>query len=532
VEKATAGPGFGPGEVSSLNSFHWEIEFPEVFTRNNPGFDASVGNPPFAGKNTITASNGANYLQWLLELHENSHGNADLVAHFYRRAFNLLRNGGAFGLIATNTIAQGDTRGTGLRWIRHHDGTIFAARKRIRWPGEAAVVVSAVHVHKGALSGPFDLDGRQVERITAFLFHAGGDDDPARLEENANKSFQGSIVLGMGFTFDDTDKKGVANPIALMHELIRKDPRNSERIFPYIGGEEVNDSPTHMHHRYVINFGQMSETEARRWPALMEIVEANVRPERLKQADEYGRKNWWQFLRPRPELHAAIAGFPRVLVTTLHQHFLAITFLRGDSVFSHALGVFAVDDFVRFGILQSRIHDVWARQFGSSMKDDLRYTPSDCFETFPFPVGWQESAGLDRVGRDYYGHRAALMVELNEGLTKTYNRFHDPTEIDPGITRLRDLHDAMDYAVLDAYGWSDIKPTSEFIPEAGDGEEEPVAKKAKFRYRWPDYTRDDVLARLLDLNGRRATEQGQHITGRGVHEEGRLPAKVPLPLLE
>ncbi len=164
------------------------------------------------------------YPVWLQTIHEESHGNADLVAHFYRRAFNLLRPDGAFGLIATNTIAQGDTRSTGLRWIRHHDGTIFAARKRVKWPAAAAVVVSVVHVHKGALGGPFDLDGRSVDRITAFLFHAGGDDDPVPLPENEGKSFIGSYVLGMGFTFDDTDQNGVANPIALMHELIRKNP--------------------------------------------------------------------------------------------------------------------------------------------------------------------------------------------------------------------------------------------------------------------------------------------------------------------
>ena len=111
-----------------------------------------------------------------------------------------------------------------------------------------------VHVAKGMLPGSYWIDGREVPRITAFLFHDGGDDDPEALEANAGKSFQGSIILGMGFTFDDTDTKGVANPIALMHELIAKDPRNAERIFPYIGGEEVNDSPTHAHHRYVIDF--------------------------------------------------------------------------------------------------------------------------------------------------------------------------------------------------------------------------------------------------------------------------------------
>src|SRR5262249_28724460 len=100
-----------------LLPFHWTVEFPEVFGRDNPGFDAIVGNPPFAGKNTITAGNRKNYLPWLQTLHEGAHGNADLVAHFFRRAFGLLRQDGVFGLIATNTIGQGDTRDTGLAEI-------------------------------------------------------------------------------------------------------------------------------------------------------------------------------------------------------------------------------------------------------------------------------------------------------------------------------------------------------------------------------------------------------------------------------
>ena len=116
-------------------------------------------------------------------------------------------------------------------------------------------------------SVPILLDTRLVERITAFLFDEGGNDDPYKLSANANKSFQGSIVLGMGFTFDDTNLD--ATPISEMHRLIEKDPRNAERIFPYIGGEEVNSSPTHAHHRYVINFGEMTEQESRQWPDLM-----------------------------------------------------------------------------------------------------------------------------------------------------------------------------------------------------------------------------------------------------------------------
>ena len=116
------------------------------------------------------------------------------------------------------------------------------------------MVVSVLHIGKGSVTDRKQIDGRDVERITAFLFHRGRHDDPARLKANADKSFIGSYILGMGFTFDDTDTKGVASSLAEMHRLIEQDPHNQEVIFPYIGGAEVNNSPTHAHHRYVINF--------------------------------------------------------------------------------------------------------------------------------------------------------------------------------------------------------------------------------------------------------------------------------------
>ncbi len=118
-----------------LVPFHWEVEFPEVFARASSGFDAVVGNPPFAGKNTLASANPVGYPDWLKLIHEGTHGNADLVAHFFRRMFDQLRAAGTLGLIATNTIGQGDTRSTGLRWICTHGGEIYAARRRVKWPG-------------------------------------------------------------------------------------------------------------------------------------------------------------------------------------------------------------------------------------------------------------------------------------------------------------------------------------------------------------------------------------------------------------
>jgi hypothetical protein len=493
--------------AAAPTTFHWHIEFPEVFSRSNPGFDAFVGNPPFMGGSKISTNLGSAYLDWVLALHPGSHGNGDLVAQFFRRAFVLLRSNGTFGLIATNTISQGDTRSTGLSSIRRAGGIIYEARKRVKWPAGAAVVVSVVHVSKGPLNAPFALDGRPVDLITAFLFPSGGDEVPGKLLENAAKAFLGSKIYGQGFTFDDSDGSGVANPISLMHELIREDPRNAERILPYIGGEEVNDSPTHSHHRYVINFGQMSEAEARQWPNLMAIVEAKVKPGRLAQKRDIRAKYWWRYGEVAPALYEAIRGLDRVLVVSRVGQALAFTFCDTGPVFAESLVVVTSSRAAALSLMQSRAHEVWARTLASSMKDDLRYTPSDCFETFPFPPSWESNASLDAAGRTYCDFRAGLMARRGEGLTKTYNRFHDPDEHDPGVERLRDLHAVMDRAVLDAYGWTDISTACEFIldhEDEGDDEAGKARRRKKpWRYRWPDEIRDEVLARLLALNSER-----------------------------
>ena len=522
-----------------LAPFHWEVEFPEVFEPENPGFDAMVGNPPYAGKNTVSAANVVGYQDWLKEAHVESHGASDLVAHFFRRAFNLIRPRGAFGLIATNTIAQGDTRSTGLRYICEEGGDIYDVRTRVKWPGLAAVVVSVLHIAKGRLPGQKRLDGRAVEKITAFLFHRGGSRDPARLKANAGRSFQGSIVLGMGFTFDDTAREGVATSLADMRELLAKNLDNRSAVRPFIGGEELNADPSHGHHRYIIDFrdyplgrhdiGERWEDasaerrkELRRydvvpldypyavaadWPDLLAIVKERVKPDRDRQKRNALRDRWWHYAEKRPGLYRAISKLKRVLVISSVGQHAAFALLPTQMVYSHALIVFPFDTHAAFCALQSRPHEVWTRSFGSSMKDDLRYTPSDCFETFPFPTDWEAHADLEAPGKAYYSYRATLMIDNNEGLTRTYNRFHDPNDDAPAIRKLRNLHAAMDRAVLDAYGWQDIPTDCEFLLDYEIDEDEWGTKKKPYRYRWPDEVRDEVLARLLELNAERAERE-------------------------
>ena len=597
--------------------FNWEVEFPEVFDhdRKNPGFDVIIGNPPFAGKNTTINAHPEGYLDWLKIVHPESHGNSDIVAHFFRRAFTIIRKQGTIGLIATNTIAQGDTRSSGLRFICNNGGTIYNAQKRVKWPGIAAVVISIINIIKGNYAQPKNLNGRLEDKITAFLFGKGGNDDPKVLLANTNKSFVGSYVLGMGFTFDDSNPE--ATSIEEMHRLIEKDPRNAERIFPYIGGEEVNSSPTHSHHRYVIDFFDKSEEESGQWPDLMQIVKDKVKPIRDVQKRDALREKWWQYAEKRPGLVKAIAKLDRVLVISAqaYTHF-SLAFLPSNRVFSHALCVIAIESYSDFCTLQSRVKEIWARFFSGTAMDLSRYNPSDCFETFPFPLipdpsptreagsqkidispasileeensqktnispspklgeelgervvevsppsptlppVWEKGAGvelspspsmgeglgvretLETIGKEYYEYRAELMIRNNQGLTDTYNRFHNPQENHPDILKLRQLHTQMDLAVLKAYGWEDLDTTCGFALDYLDLDEDndippeaqdriasgdyffPTAEEAMhfdslistgrrklpWRYRWCETTHDEVLARLLDLNQSRYEEE-------------------------
>ena len=199
-------------------------------------------------------------------------------------------------------------------------------------------------------------------------------------------------------------------------------------------------------------------------PELLHIVEERVKPKRYDANRKAHRERWWRYAETRPGLNAAVSGLDRVLVISQVTTHLAFAFVSTRKVFSHRLYVFADDRDAFFGSLQSRVHETWCRALGSSLGDGPMYSAEDCFETFPFPDHWESRPDLDAASNAYYEHRAALMVANNEGLTRTYNRFHDPYERSPGIVRLRELHSAMDRAVLAAYGWDDIPTDCDFFP--------------------------------------------------------------------
>jgi hypothetical protein len=502
---------------------HWELEFPEVFGATNPGFDVVAGNPPFLGGTRMSSVMGMQYFQFLGGAFPPCEHHCDLVAYFFRRAFSLLRNGGTLGLIATNTVSQGDTREGGLREILQSGGRIYTALRRYRWPGPVAVVVSVVHVAKRITVSPSILDGKEVKRISAYLVNGQNDDSPARLSENPYFSL-GSKIYGQGFLFADGDPE--CSPLIERDRILAKRPEYESRIRPYIGGSDILAHPRQMSDRYVILLTDLErEEDLAQYPELERIVREKVKPERDVLGSNPNnaplKRRWWAFQAHRPELYRRLASMGRVLATSNVNPHLAFALIPSNSVYSQKVILFAIDGHSGFCVVQSRVHQLWARSFGSTSMELMSYTPSDCFETFPFPAGWQTDPHIEAAGQACYEFRAALMVRNDQGLTDTYNRFHDPNERDSEILHLRELHGAMDHAVLQAYGWTNIPTDCGFFLDYEIDEETWGDKKKPYRYRWPDVVHDEVLARLLDLNQKRYQEEA----AAGLH--GKLDAAAP-----
>jgi hypothetical protein len=461
-----------------MRPFHWWLEYPEIFVGKQKGFDAVVGNPPFGGQDTIRLANGGPaYLKLLQSFWPHAHGNADLCAYFFLRAEQLLRQGGHFGLVASNTVKQGNTLDTGLRHLLNEKQvTLTRAVTDLPWPLKgAAVVVDVVQGVKGRWMEARDLNGEAVASIHSGLGSGDELNEPTVLLSNAEKCFLGAKTYGQGFVLTPEEAT----------RLIASDPRNAEIIFPYIGGQELNNNvpPTPdefvPHDRYVINFGERSEEEARKWPTLMEIVHRLVLPERELNNREAYRRYWWRFGEWRPGLNSALANMNRCLTCSRHSKHFLLAFQSTQSVFSEALVVFAISDYSNFAVLQSRVHEHWAHLLGSTLETRARYTPSSCFETFPFPRPTAaQRLHLEATGEALHRERQTLMVAFQIGMTALWNRLLDPHEDDPRILRLRETREAMDRAVLAAYGWSDVEPED----------------------------KDEIIRRLRKLNARRAAE--------------------------
>jgi hypothetical protein len=478
--------GRAPGASNPPKPFHWVLEFPEVFQRVDPGFDAIVGNPPFLGGKKLSGVVGAGYREYLVNFIASlRRGNADLVAFFFLRAASLLSSEGTFGLVATNTIAQGDTREVGLDAMIADGWRIYGGVKSAAWPGEAALAVSHVwasRTGRNNLSSSLDPATRTQGA-------------PVGLATNASVAFQGYLILGDAFFLSPDDA----------HDLREAEPEARRLVHVCLNAEDLQNLPDQTPQRFALDFGTRSAAEISKFPVTIARLGPRIESDReTRDSSAYPglQERWWQYWRPRPELRDAIGARPRVLVGPQTAKWWAVAFVPPDWVFTHALNVFALEDGGHAAVLSSTLHDAWARRYSGSLETRLRYSPSDCFQSFPFP---EDVSSLDEIGEHYLNYRKETLLSTGQGLTQIYNHVHEqPEDTTEPIEELRRLRRELDRAVTDAYGWTDTDLVHDF-------RETPLG----LRYTISDVTKTEILDRLLELNH---TQHAQEVT-QGLHDK-------------
>lgn len=338
--------------------------------------------------------------------------------------------------------------------------------------------------------GALTLRGRPV--------HVEKREAPFPLSENSGSCFLGVTVGGMGFVLTADEAS----------QLIAKNSRSREVLFPFLNGEELNTTCTFSPSRYIIDFQEWPLSRAQApvkyegpvaedFPEALLHVEATVKFQRAASSARAAKVPWWHFLRRRTEDRRLATPLKRVLVRAVMSKHHAFTFIPSDYLVNNTVVVFRFEQAAYFAALQSFAHAAWTEHFASSMHGFLRYAPQDSFVTFPMP-SWSDR--LEATGEKYFASRQNLMASRLEGLTKTYNRLHDHQEADPEIRSLRELHTKLDHEVLAGYQWDDIDLQHGFR-ETSSGLRFTVSAQAE----------REILERLLELNHQRFAEETEQV---------------------
>lgn len=492
-----------PTDYDRWKPLHWVIAAPDVIL-DRGGFEAVIGNPPFLGVKKMSGAIGTNLREWQANvLADGLGGRSDLVAYFLLRAGELAVRLGSLGLVVTNTIAQGDTRQVGLDRIAESGFTITRCIQSRQWPSaNANLEYAAIWGCMGevAAEAPLFADDQLVDAISTLLEPAGRvGSNPYRLKSNGI-AFSGCIPLGSGFVVSPDEA----------HVWFATDSRNREVVFPYLTGEDLYTQPDTTPIRYVIDFYDLSEAEARKYPIPYNRLKERALPERSRMNRKAVRERWWQFAEKRPGLRRATKNLEEVLLITVISRTLMPARVPNTAIFSNSLNVFATDSYSDQAILSSNVHQVWAMKYASGMRTDPRYTPSDVFETFPRPAPCDSLASM---GETLDVQRREIMLRRRLGLTKLYNLVNDPdiTDADIDVKRIREIHVELDHAVMLAYGWEDVPLDHGFH----------IYRQMQ-RWTVSPAARVEILDRLLEANHRRAALQGEAppVEESDVDEEG------------
>ena len=311
---------------------------------------------------------------------------------------------------------------------------------------------------------------------------------PHRLAANANLCFQGPEFIESGFFIGDRTHKS----------LLVETKKSYEVLSAVCDSEWWNETPETILRRWIIDFQDWPLERAEKYFRSLRILEKHVKPARLSSSRERDRRYWWQIAERRPALHDRASGLRRVIVIPQASHTPVFLFV-GQGFFFYDVAVICDESFGRLAVLQSAIHEAWIRAFGCAASASARYTPEQCFETFPFCPDESQSR---EMGQAFNERRNAIINSQREGVNSTYSRIHDPKESSPNIQALRDNHVILDRLVASEYGWGDLDLAHDFhkTPQG-------------VRYAISESARHEVLSRLLKLNHKRfarEVEQGLH----------------------
>ncbi|MHB1673170.1 MAG: class I SAM-dependent DNA methyltransferase [Acidobacteriaceae bacterium] len=416
-----------------------------------PQADCIIGNPPFLGGNKIRQELGDRYVEQLFALYaERVPPFADLVCYWFERASAQIHAGKCrrVGLLATQGIRGGANR-TVLERIKE-TGDIFMAWSDRPWVLEgAAVRVSLVGFDDGSQADR-TLDGAPVSTIHANLTSEANTTSATTLAENLGICFMGPSPKA---PFDIN--WGTAQTMLNAPVNVNNRP-NSDVVRPVYSGIDLVRKSRNM---WTIDFAMMPLEQAMQYEKPFEFVKANVYPVRISGRKAIYGERWWQYARPRVEMREALVDLSRHIATPATAKHRIFVWIRPEFLCNQGTLVFAREDDYFFGVLHSRIHEVWALHMGTALEDRPRYTPSSTFETFPFP--WPP--GHEPNGNPLVEAIAAAARELVEKRDAWLNPPDAPPEelskrtltnlYNARPTWLAELHRKLDEAVFAAYGW-------------------------------------------------------------------------------
>ena len=473
--------------------FHWPLEFPEVFLREHHGFDAFIGNPPFLGNRLWKGTQGPS-LQRIVQLVLGvAPGKIDLSVAFHRRAAELLRVNGGYGLLATNNIAEGSAVTVGLEQISGQ-GEFYFTRKGLPWPGSASTVVAIVCFAKGNWSGQRLCDGVACNRIGP------------RLEPEVAGGWEPKPLHDAVFAFEGVNNsKGLAFVITDQHPWFdRLKSENKSLLRPYVTGDDITSGALTRLERWALDIADMSlEAVAEHWPIahafLTEVVEPTRTPQALKSYKGLIDR-WWQFWNHRAEQMRRLRKQP-VFIAFCKAAKYPVCMLA-STAWLYTNKVILVEnarpDLLAI-CLSSPFRDWLSRFSVQSLGGDnntLSLSISEAFGTFPQP-----SATTSKVGIDAAAQLQAVLTSWSKanrkGMTDAMNAVNSPAATEDVIQELRQLFEKIDGAVKAAYGWTDVDLSHDFRDEV-DAEGTPIN-----RHGISAAARDRVLAALLKVNRER-----------------------------